>query len=312
MKDSNTEYILRIGSEKMFEWSIRDWIKSGKRPEKETQMYYLAKIERLATAQFRYKSKSVDNLFLIEKYLFLDGRVMIWKSDIFGWVITRCVETAFDINGLAIRWKPVLMQPKNYTPIPTPDMGIDDDCIVIYDISNRMVRSNFATIWIDEIADIEETIKSQVFLQKTPMIAICDNPKDVNQIKKTIVDIANNVKVLFLGKDLRSEIKSLSMDAPFNITELQALLKTKESEMLEFLGIDSQSTFQKKERLITSEQESNSQILTYLLNDRYESRKNALEKLKLKGCVIEIEKVSVNDPNTPIDEKGSDEIDSEN
>ena len=191
-------------------------------------------------------------------------------------------------------------------------MGIDDDCIVIYDISNRMVRSNFATIWIDEIADIEETIKSQVFLQKTPMIAICDNPKDVNQIKKTIVDIANNVKVLFLGKDLRSEIKSLSMDAPFNITELQALLKTKESEMLEFLGIDSQSTFQKKERLITSEQESNSQILTYLLNDRYESRKNALEKLKLKGCVIEIEKVSVNDPNTPIDEKGSDEIDSEN
>jgi hypothetical protein len=261
-------------------------------------MYYLAKIERLATSQFEYKSDLVENLFLIEKYLFLDGRVMIWKSDVFGWIITRCVETAFDINGLAIRWKPVFIQPsEGSNVIPAPEMGLDDDCVVIYDVSNRVVRSNLATIWIDEIADIDETIKSQVFLQKTPMIAICDNPKDKNLIKKSIVDIANNVKVMFVGKDIRSEIKSLSMNAPFNITDLQALLKTKESEMLEFFGIDSQSTFQKKERLITSEQESNGQILTYLLDDRYKSRVAGLERLKAKGCTIEIRKVVVDDPN---------------
>lgn len=282
----------------MIEWSLRDWIRDGKRPERQTQMYYLAKIERLATSQFEYKSDLVENLFLIEKYLFLDGRVMIWKSDVFGWIITRCVETAFDINGLAIRWKPVFIQPsEGSNVIPAPEMGLDDDCVVIYDVFNRVVRSNLATIWIDEIADIDETIKSQVFLQKTPMIAICDNPKDKNLIKKSIVDIANNVKVMFVGKDIRSEIKSLSMNAPFNITDLQALLKTKESEMLEFFGIDSQSTFQKKERLITSEQESNGQILTYLLDDRYKSRVAGLERLKTKGCVIEIRKVVVNDPN---------------
>ena len=282
----------------MIEWSLRDWIRDGKRPERQTQMYYLAKIERLATSQFEYKSELVENLFLIEKYLFLDGRVMIWKSDVFGWIITRCVETAFDINGLAIKWKPVFIQPsEGSNVIPAPEMGLDDDCVVIYDVSNRVVRSNLATIWIDEIADIDETIKSQVFLQKTPMIAICDNPKDKNLIKKSIVDIANNVKVMFVGKDIRSEIKSLSMNAPFNITDLQALLKTKESEMLEFFGIDSQSTFQKKERLITSEQESNGQILTYLLDDRYKSRVAGLERLKAKGCVIEIRKVVVNDPN---------------
>lgn len=296
----------------MFDWSLRDWIRDGKKPERQTQLYYLAKIERLATSQFKYTSKQVDNLFLIEKYLFLDGKVMIWKSDVFGWIITRCMETAYDINGLAIRWKPTIIQPKNGQNIPTPEMGLDDDCIVIYDVYNRVTRSNFATIWIDEIADIDETIKSQVFLQKTPMIAVCDNPKDVNQIKRSIIDIANNVKVLFVGKDIRSEIKSLSMNAPFNISDLQALLKTKESEMLEFLGIDSQSTYQKKERLITSEQESNGQILTYLLNDRFESRRNALEKLKSKGCIIEIEKVSLDDPNTPNEIQGSDNIDSEN
>lgn len=282
----------------MIDWSLRDYIRTGKRPERLTQMYYLAKIERLATGQFKYKSKQVDNLFLIEKYLFLDGRVMIWKSDILGWVITRCMETGYDINGLAIRWKPIFEQTPIENNIPTPEMRKDDDCVVIYDLSNRMVRSNFCTVWIDEIADINETMKSQLFWQKAPMIAISDNPKDRNILEKAIVDIKNNFKVLFVGKDFRSDIKSLNMTAPFNIQDLQALLKTKESEMLEFLGIDSQSTFQKKERLITSEQESNGQILTYLLNDRYESRKDGLDKLKDKGCLIEIEKVSLSDPNS--------------
>ena len=291
-----------------FEWSLRSYLKDWKRPDKPTQLYYLAKISRLAMSQFKYKSDTLDNLFLIEKYLWTDGMVMIWKSDVLGWIITRCMETGYNINGLANRWKPVLDMESSGNIIPTPELGLDDDCVVIYDIPNRMCTSSLCTVWIEEIADINETIKSQVFLQKTPMIAVCDNPKDVNILKKSIIDIKNNIKVLFVGKDFRSDLKTLKMDAPFNISDLQAQLKTKESEMLEFLGIDSQSAFQKKERLITAEQESNGQLLTYLLNDRYESRKSGIDRLNEKGCQISMEKVSLADPNSNIT-GGQDETD---
>lgn len=289
-----------------FEWTLRDYIRDWKKPEKPFQLYYLAKISRLAMAQFKYTSSMLDNLFLIEKYLWTDGRVMIWKSEVVGWVITRCIETGYNINGLANRWKPILDMETSGNIIPTPEMGIDDDCVVIYDIPNRMCTSALCTVWIDEIVDINETIKSQIFLQKTPMIAVCDNPKDVNVIKKCIIDIKNNIKILFVGKDFRSDLKTLKMDAPFNISDLQAQLKTKESEMLEFLGIDSQSAFQKKERLITAEQESNGQLLTYLLNDRYESRKSGIDRLNKKGCIIDIEKVTLSDPNSAITSVGID------
>lgn len=285
------------------EWTLRENIRMSKVPERKVYSYYMAKISRLAMGQFKYTSKDVNDLFLIEKYLWLDGRVMIWYSDILGWVITRCMETGYNINGLAIKWKPILEHTNVDTVIPTPEMGLDDKCVVIYDLPSRMCTSSYCTIWVEELADINETIKSQIFLQKTPMIAICDNPKDKNLLKKAIVDIANNVKVLFVGKDFRADVKSFNMETPFNISDLQAHLKTKESEMLEFLGIDSQSSFQKKERLITSEQDSNGQILTYLLNDRFESRANALETLKEKGCTITIEKILLDDPNTEKDEK---------
>lgn len=280
-----------------FEWSLREQLRGKKFPEKIVQRYYLAKISRLAMGQFRYESKDLDNLFLIEKYLWLDGRVMIWYSEILGWIISRCEDVAYNVNGIAIKWKPILEQPKDGSIIPTPIMGVEDKCVVIYDVPSRICMSSFCTIWIDQIADINETIKSQTLLQKTPIIAICDTPKDKNFLEKAIIDVANNVKAMFVGKDFRNDIKTFNMDAPFNISDLQAQLKTKEAEMLEFLGIDSQSSFQKKERLIVSEQESNGQVLTYLINDRYESRKEGLKKLKEKGCTVNMFKVMVADPN---------------
>lgn len=280
-------------------FSLRNYLRDFKRPEKPTELYYLSKISRLAMAQFKYDSEQVKNLFLIEKYLWIDGKVMIWYSDVLGWIVTRCQETGYNINGIAIKWRPILDVQNSEQIIPTPEMGIDDKCVVIYDIPSRICTSSICALWCQEIADINETIRSQIFLQKTPIIAVCDNPKDVNFLKKSIIDIKNNVKVLFVGKDIRNDLKTTKMDAPFNISDLQAHLKTKEAEMLEFLGIDSQSSFQKKERLITSEQESNGQILTYLLDDRYNSRKNGLAELDKKGCHISIEKVRINDPNNP-------------
>lgn len=280
------------------EWSIRDWLDRSNVPEQRIKWYYLSKIMRLATTQFKYESETLDNLFLIEKYLFEDGRVMIWYSDILGWVITRCVETGFNINGIAIRWRPVLDKATDYeTLIPTPEMGLDDKCVVIYDTPNRFILSRMCAVWIDDIADTNETIRTQIFNQKSPLLVISDNPKNTDYLKKAVVDIAKNVKALVIRSDIRQAIQPLAVDAPFNIEQLQAHIKQKESEMLEFLGIDSQSPYQKKAQLLASEQESNGQILTYLIDDRFRSRKLGIDRLNEKGLKISVEKVKVDNPN---------------
>lgn len=279
------------------EWNLHDWFKGARfNPSIVTKGYYYAKISRLAMNQFVYDSSTLDNLFLIEKFLWLDGRVMIWYSDMLGWVITRCKETGYDINGIAIQWQPIFE--KDNGDIPKPIMSEKDKCVVIYDLPSRMFLSNFACTWIDEIADIDETIKQQCFNQKAPLIMFADNPKTKDKIKNAIVDIANNVRAIILDNDMRkNDFNALNIESPFNISDLQAILKAKESEMLEYLGIDSLSTFQKKERLITDEQESNNQILTYLLTDRYNSRQNAIKKLNDKGLDISVSLNVTMDPN---------------
>lgn len=287
----------------MIEWSLRDWMRTGKKPEKMTQLYYLAKITRLAMNEFSYEVKDLLNPEVIEKYLWLDGRVAIWKNPVLGWIVTRVSEVGFDINGFANKWKPMYDIPNPSLGNP-PVLGLEDDIVVIYDIESRMLTSNICCKWVEEIADINETIKGQVFNQKTPLIAIAKSPKMKSKLRDAITEIANNVRALLLDDDsLTSEIKALSIDAPFNVSDLQALMKSKESEMLEFLGIDSLSGFQKKERLITDEQESNNQTLSYLLLDRYNSRAKGCEKLRKKGLQIEVSITQTFEPNNTDDSK---------
>lgn len=293
------------------EWSLREWMHGvNYKPEQLTRSYYYSKISRLAINEFSYDVKNLHNPELIEYYLWTDNRVMIWKNKILGWIVTRCVETAWDVNGFAVRWKPVYDMKNSDLPEPV-EMGIDDECVVIYDIPNRKFSSNICCKWINEIADINETIRSQVFNQKTPLIAVAKNPKEKEKVKRAIVEIANNVRALFLDDDtsIGSSMKALNIDAPFNVSDLQAYLKCKESEMLEYLGIDSLSGFEKKERLISDEQESNNQILSYLIKDRYESRVKGCEKLREKGLEIEVSLSLTFEPNNKDDStfKGDDD-----
>ena len=296
------------------EWNLREWMRGVNfKPEELTRGYYYSKISRLAINEFAYEVKNLHNPELIEYYLWVDSRVMIWKNKILGWIVTRCVETAWDINGFAVRWRPVYDMRNADLPEPM-EMGLDDDCVVIYDIYNRKFSSNICCKWINEIADINETIRSQVFNQKTPLIVLAKNPKDKEKIKKAVIDIANNVRALFLDDDVNisSNMRALAIDAPFNISDLQAYLKCKESEMLEFLGIDSLSGFEKKERLITDEQESNNQTLSYLIKDRYESRVKGCERLREKGLDISVSLTVTFAPNDSDNEISEDSEDGEN
>ena len=123
----------------MREWKLSEWLQGHKfKSYTMTKSYYYVKIGRLAMSQFRYKTSVIRNPELIERYLWEDGKVMIWFSDILGWVVTRCYETAWDINGWGIKWRPVFDMTPNGIEQP-PEMGIDDKCVVCGKPAKHMV-----------------------------------------------------------------------------------------------------------------------------------------------------------------------------
>ena len=110
------------------------------------------------------------------------------------------------------------------------------------------------------------------------MSAYASGSKMRTKIKQAIIELASGVKALVLDSDMRDQIQVLDFNAPYNVESLQQYLWSLESEMLEYLGIDSQDAFQKKERLIVDEQEGNDELLNYMLASGLKPRRYAAER----------------------------------
>ena len=249
-----------------------------------------AKIERLARNMFKWTfPDDIGNHLrgdLIERYLWLDGHCICFNHPMLGWIVTRCTETAWNVNGYAVAWRPVVDMDVG---IPMPDELTEDDCVPIYEWAERYIQRKECLFLCDELADVNETIRQQVWNQKTPLMAITGTTPAKEKIKNAIVKIADNSKVLFLDKDIMDDVKALDLNAPFNVVELQQHKKAIENEMLDWLGIDYQDAMPKKERMIVDEQEANDESLNYILADQLNERLRAIDGFTRLGITATVE-----------------------
>lgn len=103
-----------------------------------------------------------------------------------------------------------------------------------------------ALAWIKDYVDVTETIRQQVFNQKTPMLGIAGNPKIKRKLQNAFTSIGRNVKALFVDQDIRDSLVPIDFNAPYNVNDLQLYRKQLESMMLEMMGVDSKEPTVKK------------------------------------------------------------------
>lgn len=253
------------------------------------------KFYRLFTSVFEWKGlpDEIDPAN-IERYLFEDGMALIWRSPDFGPIVTRTSTTGWDING----------NPKEFLPrydfrppeIKEPERMKEKDkegnmlCVPIQDCSKYRLRRSDVLYKIFDIVDVNETIRQQVWNQKTPLMAVSGTDKQRQKAKFDVMEIQENQKVLFTDSDIGDTLKVLDFKAPFNIEGLNAWRNVLINEILEQGGIDSQDAFMKKERKLVDEVEGNDEILNYYLADCLKARQRAAKKLsEFFGTEITVE-----------------------
>ena len=273
-------------------WNVSEYTTKAARNKNEGMMknYYISKYSRLGRNIYTWELPEELDETILEKYLWEDGRAMIWDSNELGLIVTRFNPTAWDINGRARRFRPIfdVRNPGDFSSIAMPELDYTE-CAIIYDTTDPAVKRSFAMQLIDEIVDVRETMRQQVFNQKTPLLAVAGDTKMRNKLKNAIVDIAENAKVLFLDSDFASALQPLNFNAPFNITELHSYLKTIETEILEYLGVDSTDAPMKKERMLVDEVEGNDELINYNLVDGLKARLKGVDNLMNIGIYATVE-----------------------
>lgn len=228
----------------------------------------------------------------IEMLLWEYGHCMVWKHPIAGWIATPAEAVGWDYDGVPNRWRAYYLKPMPGWGTP-PEMTEEGDCVMFHDCLHPGMMRSRVLMMCEQFNDVRSTIETQVFNQKTPLLAVCGNSKTKAKLKNAIIQIGRNAKALFIDADLKDSITQLDMNPVYNVESLWKYSRAIENEMLEAIGIDSQDAYMKKERLVVDEQEGNDELLNYLLADGLKARRIACDKLREKGvtCSSEIQEL---------------------
>ena len=244
-----------------------------------TYIDYLNRLKLIATSLFTWKGLDEVAGFgasrFLELVLYENGRACFVKDKEKGYLALR-VNPSDKLNVYMLPEK-VLAWSLGYNK----DYLFDD---VIYIMNNNLEipTSQSLQLFAYRLYETERTIDTNLIAQKTPVLIEGDT-KTILTLKNVYMQYSGNTPFIFGNKqfDISNKLNVLKTDAPYLIDKLEDHKHEIWNEALTYLGIDNANT-DKKERLITSEVESNDDLINYYLNCFYKTRKEACDRINKK------------------------------
>ena len=157
-----------------------------------------------------------------------------------------------------------------------------DDVVLI--INNNIMKPTSATIseYAERLYNVQRTADINLNALKTPIV-IEGEKETLLTLKNVFMKYDGNVPVIYGRKnfDISTKLNVLDTKAPMLLGDLENYKHELTNDLMTCLGINNANT-QKRERLITSEVESNDDLINYFLNCFYETRKEACDMINEK------------------------------
>lgn len=157
-----------------------------------------------------------------------------------------------------------------------------DDVVLI--MNNNLMKPTADTVveYSERLYNIQRTADINLNALKTPLV-IEGEKETLLTLKNVFMKYDGNVPVIYARKnfDISTKLNVLDTKAPVLLKDLEDYKHELTNDFMTYLGINNANT-QKRERLITSEVESNDDLINYFLNCFYETRKEACDLINEK------------------------------
>lgn len=163
-----------------------------------------------------------------------------------------------------------------------------DECVIISNNKPRIPTAQFIMFYANKLAEAERTMDVNVKACKTPFIFACDD-KDVLSFKQIFAKVDGNEPAIYADRGLNLDsMQVFQTGVKFLGNDMQKFKNTVENELLTFLGVNNVPV-DKKERLITSEAESNDELIKSFCDIQLEAREKACDEInRLFGLDVSV------------------------
>lgn len=256
----------------------------------QTYIDYLERMKKICLSMFEWTNlpPSMSSRFL-EMCLFYNGQAALLYSDDYGYINTMAADGGYiNIYGLPTEVVCYSYRFNERRSLYTIDTGEEkgQECILVLNNYERIPTTASVSLFAYRLAEAQRTADVNIKAHRTPILITTDQ-KQYFTLKKMYEEFDGNTPAIFADKNLISPdaLKAIKTDAPFIINDIMEYKREIWNEFLTTMGL--QNLSEKKERLISSEVDSNNEVINMnlqaLLIPRKEACRQFNEKYGLMG-----------------------------
>lgn len=251
---------------------------------------YLQRMKKICFSMFEWQNLPPSmNARFLEMCLFYNGQAAMFYDDEMGFINSMAADGGYiNIYGLPTEIQCYSYRFNQRRSLYTIDTGEEKgkECILVMNNFERIPTASTINLFAKRLAEAQRTADVNISSSRYPVLITTDQ-KQYFTMKKMYEEYDGNTPVIFADKNVVTPdaIKSIKTDVPFIANDIMEYKLKIWDEFLTFMGLNNLA--EKKERLITSEADSNNEVINLnlqaLLIPRKEACKQFNEKFGLMG-----------------------------
>lgn len=262
--------------------------------------HFMKKFEIIALNLFEWKNlpPTIEERY-IEKALFDKGLVCLVNDKNFGEIVVGCSYS----QNMNIWGEPTEVITTGYNYVKTFNIentinttykrGVDgiNPAIVCQNNDLAISTRDILEYYVNKLVEVELSTFTNVYLQKFPFLI--NTTKDNEMTMRTLISKVDKGEpyIMYNKKiaDLSSAVDVFNLNVPFVADKLLQYRFETEREIYTLFGFN--NNFEKKERLLTDEVNSNNDFINCNIDSMYKKRKQFAELMNAKyGWNVQVKK----------------------